>query len=205
MTIAILDLDLGNTGSILNILSKLQATAVVTRQPDEVISADKIILAGVGAFDMAMTALKERELEAPLREAVQQHGKYLLGICLGMQMLANTSAEGQLPGLGLIPGQVERFKPVYDGDKIRVPHMGWNRLHIRNPGALTAGITESSRFYFMHSYYYQCDDASDVVANCRYGLDFAAMIQRNNVMGTQFHPEKSHRFGLAMFEHFVQL
>ncbi|MGH8529903.1 MAG: imidazole glycerol phosphate synthase subunit HisH [Nevskiales bacterium] len=203
MTIAIIDLAIGNYGSILNILSKLKTRAVLTQDPAEILRADKVILAGVGAFDPAVRAIRERGLDPVIREAART--RPLLGICLGMQLLANASEEGSLPGLGLIPGKVVRFSTAGGGESIRVPHMGWNRLKLVRASPLTAALPERARFYFMHSYYYVCENPADVVAQATYGVDFTAMIQHGKVMGAQFHPEKSHRYGLSVFRQFAQL
>lgn len=205
MKVAVVDLSFGNTGSILNILSKLKVKAAVTADGTEIAGADKVILAGVGAYDSAMQAIRDRNLEGVLHNAAIVDKKPLLGICLGMQLLANGSEEGELPGLGFIPGRVIRFNTDAAGNPIRVPHMGWNRLAFPRVSPLASNLPERSRFYFMHSYYYVCDDPADVAATTSYGVTFASMVQKGNIMGTQFHPEKSHRYGMALFQQFARL
>jgi imidazole glycerol-phosphate synthase subunit HisH len=200
MKISIVNYGVANVGSMLNMMRKLGIPAEAISTPDEVARAEKIILPGIGAFDHGMKALTNLGLTEPLRRRVLDDRMPLLGVCLGMQMLGNGSEEGTLRGLDLIGGQCRRFQ----ANGIRVPHMGWNELAIRRPGGLLQGLDEA-RFYFVHSYHFVCDDAQDELAMSHYGIDFTAAVNRGRVWGVQFHPEKSHRFGMALLRNFVAL
>jgi len=200
--ISIVNYGVSNVGSMLNMMRKLGVPAETISTPEEIERAEKIILPGIGAFDHGMKALMEMNLAEPLKVRVRA-GVPLLGVCLGMQMLATGSEEGSLTGLGLIEGRCMRFFP--DGQaRIRIPHMGWNELAVRRECSLLEGL-QRARFYFVHSYHFVCHDPSDELASSRYGIDFTAAVQRGNVWGVQFHPEKSHRFGMALLKNFAAL
>jgi glutamine amidotransferase len=208
--IAIIDYDMGNVGSILNMLRKLGAPAKLTSDRTEILGAAGIVLPGVGAFDHGMRNLAAKDLHGPLNECVQERGTPLLGICLGMQLLTRGSEEGSLPGLGWIDAETKRFK--FEAGGLRIPHMGWNYTtpQPREPGAadtlagrLFSGGEPNPRFYFVHSYHACCARPADVLATATYGYEFAAAIGSGNVVGTQFHPEKSLRFGLALMRAFL--
>jgi glutamine amidotransferase len=203
--IAIIDIGIGNLGAIRNMLRKVGAEARITSDADDIRGADKLILPGVGAFDHGMQALSDSGLLEILNEQVLKAGKPVLGICLGAQMLGRKSEEGELPGLGWIDMDVVRF-PRKEG--LKVPHMGWNSVTpalVRNaPHPLFAGNDAAPRFYFVHSYHFQCDRPEDVAATCDYGAPFAAAVARGNVWGVQFHPEKSHRFGAALLRSYAE-
>ncbi len=171
--------------------------------PDAVRKAEKLILPGVGAFDNGMNLLNRLNLSEALREAAVVRGVPLLGICLGMQLLLGSSEEGRLPGLSLVPGRAKRFG--VDKQGLRVPHMGWNTIRVVRPSRLIPNSQDQQRFYFVHSYFVECAEQADVVAITNYGHDFVSVLERGNLMGTQFHPEKSHRFGSALFERFLTL
>lgn len=196
--IAIVDYGIGNLGSAAKAFRHVGATAVLSGDPEVLRQADTLVLPGDGAFGAAMDELRRRDLVPVLREAVAQ-GRTLLGICVGMQLLFDHSEEhGSHRGLGLLPGRVRRFK----GD-LPVPHMGWNRLRRRRAHALLDGLEEGAYVYFVHSYY--CEATPDVVvASSDYGLDFAAVVGQGNVVGVQFHPEKSQGVGLRMIDNFVR-
>lgn len=199
MTIGLVDYGLGNLGSVVNMLKRIGAQTLRVSNPDDLLACDRIILPGVGAFDTGVRMLHS----GGLGEAVQQFastGKPVLGICLGMQLLLDSSAEGTSPGLGLIEGSSVRFSS--EGD-LRVPHMGWNRVSPLLEDPLVAGIDEMSRFYFVHSYKVVPARAEDVLATTNYGGDFASMIRSGNVMGAQYHPEKSHTFGMRVLSNFA--
>jgi glutamine amidotransferase len=198
MTIAIVDYGIGNLGSAAKAFRHVGAEAVLSGDPAVLREADTLVLPGDGAFGAAMDELRRRDLLPVLREAVDQ-GRTLLGICVGMQLLFDHSEEhGSHRGLGLLPGRVRRFR----GD-LPVPHMGWNRLRRRRPHALLEGLEDGAYVYFVHSYY--CEAPPDVVvASSDYGLDFAAVVGRGNVLGVQFHPEKSQGIGLRMIDNFVR-
>lgn len=199
--ISVLDYGVGNLGSILNMFKKIGIRARLVSQPSDVREAEKILLPGVGAFDNAMRELEQRGLIEPLKERVQVHGIPVLGICLGMQLLGNGSEEGNLAGLGFINGTSRRFH-FPDDASLKVPHMGWNVINPVKYSPLFKDEAAERRFYFVHSYHFDCVDTDDVLATAHYGFDFTAMIQQGNIMGAQFHPEKSHRFGMALLKNF---
>ena len=203
--IAIVDYGMGNLGSVCNMLRKAGAEAVITAEPGVIAAADKLILPGVGAFDTGMQSLDARGLRPVLQERVFEHRVPLLGICLGMQLLTRGSEEGTVPGLGWIDADTRRFAPPAGPADLKVPHMGWNTIDQARPHPLLEGIEEPPRFYFVHSYYITCRHEADVLATCRYGVTFTASLAHDNIMGTQFHPEKSHKFGLRLLSNFAGL
>jgi glutamine amidotransferase len=198
--IGVVSYGVGNVGSIFSMLRKIGAPARPVSTPEELSLVDKIILPGVGAFDRGMSLLVEHGLDAALKERVD-NGAQLLGICLGMQLLGRGSEEGQLPGLGLIDAQCVRFRSDGQGS-LKVPHMGWNELNVRRPSPLFAHLDDAPRFYYVHSYHLVCAESADILATTTYGLEFTAAVQRENVWGAQFHPEKSHRFGMTLLRNF---
>jgi len=201
--IVVVDLGLGNLGSIANMLRKIGAEAVISSSEEEIDRASKLILPGVGAFDPAIEGLEERGLRPVLDEMAIDKKIPTLGICLGMQLLVSGSEEGKRPGLGWIPGRAIRFESGERRGELRVPHMGWNSVHPARDHALFDGL-ESPRFYFVHSYHVVCENSDHVLGRTPYGTDFVSAIQKGNIMGTQFHPEKSHRFGMALLANFAQ-
>jgi glutamine amidotransferase len=200
--IVVMDYGMGNSGSVLNMIRKVGGEAVVTADSELIAQAGKLILPGVGAFDAGARALDAGGMANALRYAVMTRKVPILGICLGMQLMMESSEEGTLPGLALVPGKVKRFMVERQG--LRVPHMGWNTVRRAKPCALLEQEQEQ-RYYFVHSYYVECADQSDVCGITHYGHDFVSAFERGNLMGVQFHPEKSHRFGMAMFRRFVSL
>lgn len=204
--IAIIDYEMGNVGSIKNMLWKIGAESVITRDPAAIRSARKLILPGVGAFDRAIEHLREFDLLGILNEQALDVRKPVLGICLGMQLLTRGSEEGVLPGLGWIEADTVKFRWNDPGhEHLRLPHMGWNRIRPTGQHALYENLPEDPRFYFVHTYHVRCDRDEDVLATASYGYEFHASIGRGNIMGTQFHPEKSHKFGLRLLENFVKM
>lgn len=200
MTIVIADYGMGNIESIANMVRKAGGSSLISGDPEVLAQADKLVLPGVGAFDKGMTALAQTGIKAAVYEAANR-GAGLLGICLGMQLLMDGSEEGGLPGLGLVPGQVRLFPR---GQGLKVPHMGWNRVHPTKDSVLfKKSGEESQRFYFVHSFYANCAEASDVAATTHHGFEFVSAFSRNNILGVQFHPEKSHRFGMALIRRFL--
>ncbi len=202
--ITIIDYGAGNIGSVLNMIRHVGEQAEVTGDPAGVLGAKKILLPGVGSFDNAMTRLAGLGLVEPLKERARA-GAPFLGICLGMQLLAHESEEGRMAGLGLIPGRVRRFRFEGDAVKLKIPHMGWNRVTPVRAHPLGQGLEEGARFYFVHSYYFDCERDEDVLFRSVYGHELTSGVQRDNVMGVQFHPEKSHRFGMQLIRNFVGL
>ena len=203
MKISIIKYGVANVGSMLNMMKKIGVDAETVSSPEDIARARKIILPGIGAFDQGMTALIEAGLAEPLRRRVIQDRIPLMGVCLGMQMLGKGSEEGTVSGLGLIDGFCKRLRSN-GNDSIRIPHMGWNELTLCRDGGLFEGLA-GSRFYFVHSYHLVCTDAGDELARTHYGDDFTAAVNRGNVWGVQFHPEKSHRFGMALLRNFAAL
>lgn len=202
--ITVIDYGAGNIGSVLNMIRKVGGQAVASGDPAAVRAAEKILLPGVGSFDNAVSRLSDLGLMDVLQERAGA-GVPLFGICLGMQLLSDASEEGSLPGLGLIPGQVRRF--LFEGNQanLKIPHMGWNQVVPAKGHPLCGGLENDARFYFVHSYYYDCEDPADVLFRTSYGREFASGVQRGNVMGVQFHPEKSHRFGMQLLKNFIGL
>lgn len=205
--IAIIDYGLGNLGSIANMLRVIGEKSVITHDQEKIHAADKIILPGVGAFDAGMTNLEERDLVHCLQQEAEA-GKPILGICLGMQLLGESSEEGKKPGLGLIPFHTVGFDfskvTPPEGITLRIPHMGWDVVKFEQDTPLTAGIEGQQRYYFVHSYHAVCDHVENVLMTCDYGYEFAASVVRGNVYGVQFHPEKSHDFGMRLLENFAR-
>lgn len=201
MTIAIVDLEVGNCGSIASILTKLNISSIITSNPNELLKAEKIILPGVGAFDTVMSTIERFGLREVLIQQAVEEKKPLLGICVGMQVLTEGSEEGKLPGLGIIPGYCKKFKTTH----VKVPHMGWNQLHITNPCVLFNDLSDDARFYFVHSYYVVPKLEAHITSTTTYDISFASAIQTQTIFGVQFHPEKSHRYGAALIKNFVEL
>lgn len=202
--IVIVDYGMGNIGSIVNMLKKIGADVEVGRTADAIGRAAKLILPGVGAFDIGMRSIAERGLREILDVKALEEKVPVLGICLGAQLLTDSSEEGQIAGLGWIPGQTLRFAfPETSGYK--VPHMGWNEITVRHGSPLTQGLPDGSRYYFVHSFYIQAAADSDSLLRTKYGVEFDSGIRRDNIYGVQFHPEKSHRFGMRLLERFAGL
>lgn len=200
--ITILDAGMGNVGSVRNMIRRVGGIAHLTSSPEDVERGEKLILPGIGSFDAGMTALRERNLDTAIRDAVVRGGAMILGICLGMHLLLESSEEGELSGLRLVPGRARRFQP--GEPSLRVPHMGWNTVLPAASSALFDCDAEEQKFYFVHSYYVECDEPQDVVGITHYGHEFVSAFARGQVMGVQFHPEKSHKFGMDLLERFVE-
>ena len=203
MSIVMPDLSIGNFASVRRMVQKVGGTAVLAASPEELRAADKIILAGVGAFDNGMEAIERGGWADALHEAALVRRVPVLGICLGMQLMCNHSEEGRRPGLGWIDASVRRFVP--QDDTLKVPHMGWNVVTITRENPLLSATGDEQRFYFVHSYYAVNERREDVIAIAHHGVSFTAMLGRDNLFGVQFHPEKSHRYGMSLMQRFVQL
>jgi imidazole glycerol-phosphate synthase subunit HisH len=199
--ITVVDYGMGNLGSVLNMLKRVGAPAKVSEDIGDIEKAEKILLPGVGAFDAAMERLTSTELRQALDYKAKEEKVPVLGICLGMQLLTRGSEEGKLPGLGWIPSYTYRFP----SSELKVPHMGWNLVQRKESSPLTEGFGEEYRFYFVHSYYVKAENEKDSILQTTYGVTFDSGVQRDNIFGAQFHPEKSHRFGMQLFKNFAKL
>lgn len=202
--IAIVDYGLGNVQAFLDIYKRLNVPAVNARTPEELGTAERIILPGVGSFDRAIERLEQSGMRGTLDRLVMEEGRPVLGVCVGMQMMADGSQEGERPGLGWIPGQVVRFDERAFNHRTHLPHMGWNDVSPRLEAGLFEGI-RSPEYYFLHSYHYEPAEDGHVLATTVYGAPFASVVGRGKIYGTQFHPEKSHRWGVRLLANFANL
>jgi glutamine amidotransferase len=203
--IAIIDYGLGNIRAYANIYKKLDVPFLVTSKASELTKATKIIIPGVGAFDHAMDLLEKSGMRKILDELVLDRHFPVLGICVGMQILARSSEEGTLPGLGWIDGEVKKFDISTLKYRTHLPHMGWNDVQPTTKTNLFQGIELGARFYFLHSYYFHCSQKEDIIAVTDYGGYFACAVNSKNIYGVQFHPEKSHHYGIQLLKNFANL
>ncbi len=202
--IAIVNYGLGNIHAFVNIYKRLGVPFTVVTKEDELAQAAKIILPGVGAFDWAMTLLIESGMRDCLDDLVLRQKRPVLGICVGMQLMARRSEEGVLAGLGWIDAEVKKFDETSFTQKTHLPHMGWNDVRPRKTECLFRGLETGPRFYFLHSYYFQPRQADDVLAETDYCGTFASAVRFGNVYGVQFHPEKSHHWGVQLLKNFAE-
>ena len=200
--ITVLDYGMGNLGSIRNMLKRIEVDCAIASNLDSLRSAEKLILPGVGAFDAAMSRIHESGMYDILNQKALEERIPILGICLGMQLLTFGSEEGEIDGFGWIPAQSRRFPK---DQEIKVPHMGWNLVTTSSPSRLTENFENEPRFYFVHSYAVHVDNAEHSILKTNYGIDFDSAIQKDNIMGVQFHPEKSHRYGIRLLNNFAAL
>lgn len=203
--IAIIDYGLGNIKAFANVYKRLNVPYCLANTSAELKQADKIILPGVGSFDYAMTLLNNSGMRETLDSLVLDQGVPILGICVGMQMLADSSEEGMLEGLSWISGRVKKF-PDSDKEqlaKFPLPHMGWNNIVIDKDDPLLVGLDSNTRFYFLHSYYFECVEADTSLVSADYGMKFSCIVKRNNIYGMQCHPEKSHADGITLLKNFA--
>jgi imidazole glycerol-phosphate synthase subunit HisH len=200
--IVIIDYNMGNVGSIRNMLRRIGVASEITSDPARVEQADQLILPGVGAFDAGMANLERSGLIPVINQRVHQARVPTLGICLGMQLMMERSAEGTRQGLSWVAGEAERFQPTETA--LKVPHMGWNAVHVQRESPLIADLPPEPRFYFVHSYYVRCREPQDVLLRTHYGIDFDSAFQHGNIWGVQFHPEKSHKFGMGLLKSFAE-
>lgn len=203
--IGIVDYGVGNTRAFLNMYKRMNIACKLADSADELRDVEKVVLPGVGSFDFAMSRLQTSGLRETLDELVLEKKTPVLGVCVGMQMMAASSDEGELRGLNWVPGNVRHLSAVLSDSGIRLPHMGWNSVRVTSASSLFDGLTDSAWFYYLHSYYFDCASASDVLAECEYGTLFCCAVQKGNVFGVQFHPEKSHEFGAALLRNFAEL
>lgn len=202
--ITIVDYGLGNLGSIANMLRRLGVDCEIVSEPSRIERSSKIILPGVGAFDAAMKRISDGGFVEVLQRKALVERVPFLGICLGMQLLTSESEEGNLPGLGFISGRTVKFR--FSDEEMKVPHMGWNSITVVRETEITKGMSfEELRFYFVHSYHIVCVHDNDVSAQTKYGYDFTSIVSAGNIHGAQFHPEKSHRFGMKLLQNFAEI
>ena len=203
--IIIIDYNMGNVKSVANMLRKIGAVSLVTKKLEVIDSAEKIILPGVGSFDAGMRSIHDSGLTTLLNKKILSDKIPVLGICLGMQLFADKSEEGVLPGLGWIEGDVKKFR--FDKaafNELKIPHMGWNHVTPCKDSTLFCNVRQPMRFYFVHSYHYVCACDEHVAGKTTYGEEFTCAVHKDNIYGVQFHPEKSHTFGMQVLENFVE-
>ena len=202
--IVIVDYGMGNLGSVFNMIKKIGFDCKISSDKEVITSASKLILPGVGAFDNAMEKLKTLGFIEILNQKVLIEKTPILGICLGMQIMTNSSEEGVLPGLGWFDAVTKKFS-FHDSENLKIPHMGWNFITPKKSHPLFSDLKSDSKFYFVHSYYVSCKATSDSISTTKYGSDFTSAIAKNNIMATQFHPEKSHKYGFRLLNRFLEL
>jgi glutamine amidotransferase len=203
--ITVVDYGLGNVRAFLNVYKRLNIAATVARNADELSKATRIILPGVGAFDHAMELLQISGMRETLDELVMSKGIPVLGICVGMQILAGSSEEGRLPGLAWIDGSVRKFDESKIAHRTRLPHMGWNDVKANAGSRLFDGLGHNPLFYFLHSYYFHCVRSENILACAEYGDTFSCAVHSRNIYGVQFHPEKSHHDGARLLKNFAEI
>lgn len=203
--IAIIDYGVGNIKAFANIYKKLDVPFKIAKTEKDLENAEKLILPGVGAFDHAMSKLEDSGMRQKLDDLVLRRKLPVVGICVGMQMLANSSDEGKLPGLGWVDAEVKKFDESKIKFKTHLPHMGWNDVLPTKENKLFIGLEKQAKFYFLHSYYFHCNSIEDSIAEADYGIQFSCAINKNNVYGVQFHPEKSHEFGIQLLKNFSEI
>lgn len=203
--IAIIDYGVGNIRAFANVFKKLNVPFKVVKTENDLTHISKVILPGVGAFDHAMTQLNTSGMRNRLSELVITNKLPVVGICVGMQMLAHSSEEGKLPGLGWIDATVRRFDESKMNFKTHLPHMGWNDIIPVKENKILQGLENNAKFYFLHSYYFDCHNQEDTIATTNYGIDFSCAVNKNNIYGVQFHPEKSHQNGTQLLNNFANL
>lgn len=201
--IGIIDYGAGNISSIGNIIKKMGGDYFICKKPEYLNRADKIIIPGVGSFDYGMDCLVNGGWIHTLNELVINQNKDILGICLGMQLMCNKSEEGIQKGLGWINANVKKFDFSDHRNELKIPHMGWNNIEIIKENKILINKNDEKRFYFVHSYYVECIDSDNIIAITKHGRNFTAAFHKGNIYGVQFHPEKSHKFGMELIKNFI--
>lgn len=202
--LTIVDYGVGNLGSMKNMLKKAGCEALISSRDTDILNADKLILPGVGAFDTCVEKLQQSGLLDVINKKVLEQKVPVLGVCVGMQLLTEGSEEGVLPGLGWVKGRVVKFKQEKLPAGLKVPHMGWTNVTLNKASPLFEDMYEEPRFYFVHSYHAETDDKNDALLLADYGYSFVAAVEHENIIGVQFHPEKSHKFGMKLLSNFVK-
>lgn len=202
--IVVVDYGMGNIGSIVNMIKRAGGESTVSSDPEVVCHAEKLIIPGVGSFDHGMKNLNESGLADVLNRKVLEDKVPVLGICLGMQLMAKSSEEGVLPGFGWVDAVCKKFQFTGEDKNLRIPHMGWNEVNIKKHDGIFQNMYDDASFYFVHSYYVECANPEDIAATTGYGLEFTSSLQHGNIFATQFHPEKSHKYGLLVMKNFVE-
>jgi glutamine amidotransferase len=203
--ITIVNYGLGNIKAFVNLYERLNIRTKIAHLPEDLKYAEKIILPGVGAFDYAITQLNNSGMRDELEKQVLINKVPIVGICVGMQIMAKSSEEGQMPGLGWIEGKVKKFDASKITYKTTLPHMGWNNVNPIDDFQLFNNFQDKPRFYFLHSYYFECMNEENVIATTDYGITYASAVNSNNIYGIQFHPEKSHSNGIQLLNNFANL
>lgn len=203
--ITILDYGSGNVSSVLNMLKKIGTSAIISSRQEDILNAEKLIIPGVGAFDEGVRQLHALNLVNPLNEVAHKKKIPILGICVGMQLFAETSEEGNLPGLGWLKAKIVHFKFPASFSQFKIPHIGWNHIVPTTKSSIFENFAEDMRFYFVHSYHIECADPKHIAAKSFYGYEFPCAVQSNNIFGVQFHPEKSHKYGMKLLKNFTEL
>jgi glutamine amidotransferase len=202
--LTLIDYGVGNISAFLNIYKQLNIPIAVAKKEEDLKDASKIILPGVGHFDYAMERFNDSGMKDRVNDLVVNDHKPVIGICVGMQMMASRSDEGKLPGLGWIDAEVKKFDDKQRSTKTPLPHMGWNDVYPKDNSPIFQGLKDS-KFYFLHSYYFLCNNEADKIAEADYGIKFTCAANHNNIYGIQFHPEKSHRYGIQLLKNFAEL
>lgn len=203
--VVIIDYNVGNVKSIQNMLKRIGVAAILSSNPEEILKAEKLILPGVGHFDYGMQMLHQSNLIEILNQKVLIKKSPILGICLGAQLLGNKSEEGKEKGLGWVDMEVVKFDKSKMDKALKIPHMSWNEVEVKKASILFPDKSSVERFYFVHSYHMQPNNYHDVLTTTNYGYDFVSAVEKDNIFGVQFHPEKSHKFGMNLLKNFVNL
>lgn len=203
--ITIINYNAGNIKSIQNMLKRIGAKSVINSSAEEIAQAEKLILPGVGSFDYGMKNLRQSGLIEILNEKVINNKTPILGICLGAQLLGNNSEEGKEKGLGWIDMDIVKFDKTKMAEQLKIPHMSWNEVAVRKKSKLMEGLEDEARFYFVHSYHILPNNENDVLSKSNYGYEFVSAVEKDTIFGVQFHPEKSHKFGMRLLQNFVNL